>query len=98
MKNGALKLAQKTGAPIVPVHWFSPQKSFISLPSWDKMKVPFGKCDIINVYGEPIYVKENYTDEEFNAVKEEIKKQLLELEEKAPKVYIEAQEKDLWNK
>lgn len=26
VKNGAIKLAQMSGAPIVPAHWYSPQK------------------------------------------------------------------------
>ena len=96
VKNGALKLAQKTGVPIIPSYWYSPQKSFISLPSWDKMKIPFGECNIINIYGTPIYIKPEPTDEEIAAVKEEIKKQLTELEEKAPQMYIEAEKNNLW--
>lgn len=96
VKNGALKLAQKTGVPIIPSYWYSPQKSFISLPSWDKMKVPFGECNIINIYGTPIYIKEDATDDEFSHAKNEIKKQLMELETKAPQIYKEAEEKNLW--
>lgn len=98
VKNGAVKLAQMSGAPIVPVYWFSSQKTFISLPSWDKMKMPFGKCNILNIYGKPIYVKETATDEELSAVKEDIKKQLFEIEQKAPEYYNEALKQKLWNK
>ncbi len=96
VKNGALKLAQKTGVPIIPSYWYSPQKSFISLPSWDKMKVPFGECNIINIYGTPIYISAEPTDEEIAVVKDEIKNQLMELEEKAPQMYIEAKKNNLW--
>lgn len=98
VKNGAVKLAQKTGAPIVPVHWYSPQKTFITLPSWDKMKTPFFDCNIINVYGEPIYVNKDADDQEINLAKEKIKQQLLELEEKAPELYKEAVKNKLWKK
>lgn len=98
VKNGAVKLAQMSGAPIVPVYWFSSQKTFISLPSWDKMKMPFGKCNILNIYGKPIYVKETATDEELFAVKEDIKNQLFEIEQKAPEYYNEALKQKLWNK
>ncbi len=98
VKNGAVKLAQMSGAPIVPVYWFSSQKTFISLPSWDKMKMPFGKCNILNIYGKPIYVKETATDEELFAVKEDIKNQLFEIEQKAPEYYNEAFKQKLWNK
>lgn len=98
VKNGALKLAQKTGVPIIPANWYSPQKSFKSLPSWDKMKLPIGKCEIINTYGTPIYVRQDATDEDINRIKEEIRNQLLELEKEAPRIYMEAQENNLWKK
>lgn len=98
VKNGAVKLAQMSGAPIVPAHWYSPQKTFINLPSWDKMKTPLGDCKILNLYGEPIYVNENATDEELSEAKENIKTQLLNLEAKAPEIYNEAKKQKLWKK
>ena len=98
IKNGVIKLAQKTGAPIVTANWYSPQKTFIDLPSWDKMKTPLGSCNIINTYGKPIYISENASDEEITRTKEEIKRQLFELEEDAPKIYEEAQKLNLWKK
>lgn len=98
VKNGAIKLAQMSGAPIVPAHWYSPQKTFISLPSWDKMKTPFGDCKIINLYGTPVYVKQDASDEELSSAKENIRTQLLELEAKAPEIYEEAKKQKLWEK
>ena len=62
------------------------------------MTTPFGDCKILNLYGEPIYVSENATNEELNAAKENIKKQLFELEAKAPKIYEEAKKQKLWDK
>ena len=98
VKNGAIKLAQMSGAPIIPAHWYSPQKTFINLPSWDKMKTPFGDCNILNIYGEPIYVKEDATSEELALVKDEVKAQLLKLESIAPKIYNEAKKQKRWQK
>ncbi len=98
VKNGAIKLAQKTGVPIVTANWYSPQKTFRSLPSWDKMKIPIGYCEIINTYGKPIYIKEDATSEEIANVKEEIKNQLLTLEKEAPGIYREAQKNNIWKK
>lgn len=98
VKNGAVKLAQMSGAPIVPAHWYSPQKTFINLPSWDKMTTPLGDCKILNLYGEPIYVNENATDEELSEAKENIRTQLLNLEAKAPEIYNEAKKQKLWDK
>lgn len=98
VKNGVVKLAQKTGKPIIPVHWYSPQKTFITLPSWDKMKTPFGDCNILNLYGDPIYIKEDATEEEISQAKENIREQLFELEAKAPELYKEAVKNKLWRK
>lgn len=98
VKNGALKLAQKTGAPIIPAYWYSPQKSFKSLPSWDKMKLPIGRCNILNIYGTPIYLSENASDEEFDNAKENLKQQLETLEKNAPELYKEALKQNLWKK
>lgn len=98
VKNGAIKLAQMSGAPIVPAHWYSPQKTFISLPSWDKMKTPFGDCKILNLYGTPVYVRQDASDEELSSAKENIRTQLLELEAKAPEIYEEAKKQKLWDK
>ena len=98
VKNGAIKLAQKTGVPIVTANWYSPQKTFVSLPSWDKMKIPIGYCEIINTYGKPIYIKEDATSEEIANVKEEIKNQLLTLEKEATGIYREAQKNNIWKK
>ena len=98
VKSGAIKLAQKTGAPIVPAVWYSPQKTFVSLPSWDKIKLPIGKCNILNVYGTPIYLKDDTTDDDISKIKEEIKNRLFELEKDAPKLYEEARKNGLWKK
>jgi len=98
VKNGAIKLAQKTGVPIIPANWYSPQKTFRSLPSWDKMKVPLGKCEILNTYGTPIYVKSDASDEEISIVRQNVYDQLVDLEEKAPALYLEAKKNNLWKK
>ena len=95
VKNGAIKLAQMSGAPIIPVTWYSPQKTFISLPSWDKMKTPLGKCNILNIYGQPIYIRQDATDEELSAIKEKIKQQLFILDNNAAEIYNEAKKQKL---
>lgn len=98
VKSGVVKLAQKTGAPIIPAHWYSPQKTFITLPSWDKMRTPLGDCKILNIYGDPIYVNPDATDEELTKAKDEIKEQLFALEANAPQLYKEAMKNKLWEK
>ena len=95
VKGGAIKLAKETGAPIIPVHWYSAEKTFITLPSWDKMKTPFGNCHIINLYGNPIYVKPEDDEAE---IAERIKASLEDLEKRAPEEFIKAKKLKLWKK
>ena len=94
VKSGAIVLAREAGVPIVPVHWYSPDITFVKFPSWDNMTSPIGPCRLLNLYGEPIYV-EGKTDEQ---VKEEVKNSLLELEKIAPEKYKEAKKLKLWKK
>lgn len=97
VKNGVIKIAQMSGAPIIPVTWYSPQKTFINLPSWDKMKTPLGKCNILNIYGEPIFVKPDIDEQEIQSIRENIKNQLINIDNKADAIYKEALSKNLWN-
>lgn len=94
VKHGAIVLAKDSKVPIVPVHWYSPNFTFVKFPSWDKMTSPIGPCWLLNLYGSPIYT-DGKTDEE---VAKEIRDSLLHLEEIAPEKYKEAKKLKLWNK
>ncbi len=95
IKGGAIKLAKETGAPIIPVHWYSSEKTFISLPSWDKMKTPFGNCHIINLYGDPIYVK---PQDDTAEIASKLKSSLDNLASRAPEEFKKAKKLKLWKK
>jgi lysophospholipid acyltransferase (LPLAT)-like uncharacterized protein len=94
VKRGALALSKESGVPIVPVYWYSEDKTFIKLPSWDKMSSPFGPCRILNLYGNPIYPEGKTEDEISQAIKDSLSK----LEEEAPHAFKEAKKQKLWNK
>ncbi len=94
VKSGAIVLAREAGVPIVPVHWYSEDFTFLRFPSWDKMTFPFGPCRLLNIYGKPIYT-DGKSDEQ---VAEEIKNSLLELEKVTPEKYKEAKKLKLWSK
>jgi lysophospholipid acyltransferase (LPLAT)-like uncharacterized protein len=94
VKRGAIVLAKEAKVPIVPVHWYSDNFTFIRLKSWDKMTTPFGPCWLLNTYGDPIYT-DGKTEEQ---IAEEIKQSLLKLEQEAPEKYKEAKEQKLWEK
>lgn len=94
VKKGAISLSVETGVPIVPVNWYSEDKSFKEMNSWDKMKFPLGRCKIMNLYGNPIYPSGRSEDE----LIAEVKKALTDLEQKSPQKYKEAIETGLWEK
>ena len=82
VKNGVIKIAKLTGAPIIPVVWYSKSKFLGSLPTWDKLRIPLWFLKSANIYGEPIYVPESATREEENKIKEELKNTLINLSKK----------------
>src|SRR5574344_1500099 len=80
VKNGVIKIAQMSGAPIVPVVWYSPDKSFLEIPSWDKFTYPLGYTRLINLYGEPIIVDKNSNEDEIESLRKNLEISLLDLE------------------
>lgn len=98
VKNGVIKIAQKSGAPIVPVCWYSDQFNFVKFPSWDKMTSPILETKLLNLYGEPIYVPEELTAEEFEEIREKIRTSLLDLQARIPEEFKKAKKEKLWTK
>ena len=94
-KDGAIKIAKLAGVPIVPVYWYSSNFNFIKFPSWDELRMPILNTNLINIYGEPIYVKENDDEEE---KRKELQNSLENLEKTAPKAFDEVYKFGLWKK
>ena len=93
VKNGVIKVAKHTGAVIIPVVWYSPNLSFLKLPTWDKFKFPIWFTKIVNLYGDPIYVPEECSTEQEQDIKEQLRQALFSLEKKAPEAFKEAYKK-----
>lgn len=93
VKNGVIKVAKHTGAAIIPMYWYSPNKSLLKLPTWDNFRFPVWFTKIVNLYGEPIYVPEDSTDEQDKEIRQKLKQALLNLEAKAPEAFKEAYKK-----
>lgn len=98
VKEGVVKIAKMSGAPIVPVTWYSEDPTFLSLPSWDNFTYPLGYARLINLYGEPIYVNPDNTDEQDEEIRVQLENSLKELDEKVPAVYKEVYKFRLWKK
>ncbi len=80
-KPGAIKLAQSSGASIVPFSYSCSRKKYAK--SWDRFLwfVPFSK--VVAVYGEPIDVPPDLSDEQFEDMRKHLEKVLTALDENA---------------
>ena len=70
VKDGMIKLAQSTGAPIVPLLW--KVKNYKVLNSWDSFIIPFPFSKGVYIFGEPIHVKTKITEKKFFQIKNTI--------------------------
>ncbi len=93
VKPGIVMLSKESGAPIIPVYWYSKDITLVKIPSWDKMSFPCGPCRILTLFGDPIYTKDK-SDEQ---VLKEVKNSLVNLEQIAPEKFDEAIKNKLWN-
>ncbi len=85
MKLGGLKLAQETGAIIVPFTFSTSRKKF--LKSWDNFLVfrPFSK--VVAIYGEHFTVDPGLKDDELEKERQKIESYMLHLDEKADRFF-----------
>ncbi|MBN1223653.1 MAG: lysophospholipid acyltransferase family protein [Candidatus Aminicenantes bacterium] len=85
MKSGALKLAQQTGAVLVPFTFSASKKKV--LESWDKFLLfyPFGR--VVVFLGEPIPVASDLSEEDLEKERQRIEQVLLMLDRKADRYF-----------
>jgi len=94
-KDGVIKLAKMAGVPVVPVSWYSSNKTWLRFPSWDGLRMPLFNTNLVNLYGKPIYVNE---DDDIKAKTQELQKSLEELEINIREAYKEVYQWGLWKK
>ena len=87
VKNGVIKIAKLTGAPIIPVVWCSKSRFLSSLPTWDKLKIPLWFLESLNIYGEPIYVPETANKENEKQIRLHLQEELLSLKRVTEEMY-----------
>lgn len=63
VKPGPLFLSQKTGLPVIPFH-VEPNR-FWELKSWDRLRIPKPFARMVVKIGTPLYVPEEYDEEEY---------------------------------
>jgi lysophospholipid acyltransferase (LPLAT)-like uncharacterized protein len=74
VQEGVISLAQLTGMPIVPVGYHLQWK--YCLKSWDRFQIPlpFSRWDL--VFGKPLLVPRDATEETRKAILAELEKEL----------------------
>jgi len=81
VQGGVMLMAQKSGAALVPVG-ISAKPRWIA-HSWDRYLVPVPFSRAVFLFGEPIYVAEDATEEEVEAKRLELEKQIHAMEQEA---------------
>lgn len=67
VQGGVMLMAHKSGAGLVPVG-ISAKKAFYA-KSWDKYMLPYPFSKARMIFGDPMFVPENATDEEVEAIR-----------------------------
>ena len=98
VKDGVIKIAKLSGAPIVPVCWHSTNFNWIKLPSWDGLRMPVGCVHLINLYGNPIYVPEDADDNALEQKRLELQESLKELDNRIAEEYDKVYWHGLWRR
>jgi len=80
IKDGTIRLAQKTDSVIIPIAWYSSRQKIFE-KTWDKFKIPLPFGRITYRYGEPFEVPNRAPREEFDGLKENLKKVIDKLEQ-----------------
>ena len=77
IQDGILSLALLTGLPIVPLGCQARRK--VRFKSWDRFQLPWPltRCDV--AFGEPLEVPRKATDEQRNALKDDLKRRMMEI-------------------
>lgn len=81
MKMGAVRIAQKTGVPLILVGIAAKKKK--NLRSWDAFEVPMPFSEVSVVYGEPVCVPKELEGESLDNFKLKMQHRLQELTLKA---------------
>lgn len=81
VQGGTMLMARKSGKPMLPVG-FSIDRRWI-FKSWDRYMIPKPFAKGIMLFGEPIYVPENATDDEVEEIRQQLEREIHRLEREA---------------
>ncbi len=85
MKPGAVRLAQETGAYLIPFTYSSKKGKFFK--SWDRFLLFYPFTKLVAIHGRPIKIPSDLNADEFERERLKVEKSLRELEEKADRYF-----------
>ena len=71
VKKGIVEIAKMANVPIVPCVYWSPQKIFLKFNSWDSFRFPLIGTKLVMLFGDPIYLPENPTEEDIEKIRKQ---------------------------
>ncbi len=81
VKKGIIEIARMANVPIVPAVYWSPEKRFLKFKSWDEFRFPLIGTNLVMVFGNPIKVPNNPSDDEIEKIRLQIENSLKDLYE-----------------
>lgn len=84
-KPGVLQLARATGAPIFPVTYGAAWA--VTIPSWDRLLVPFPFSRVVYLVGQPIRVPADASAEELEEKRQALEQSLITLTAQADQFF-----------
>jgi len=81
VQPGSIYLGKKTQLPIIPT--VVGLSSYWALPSWDKFRIPKPFSRALMLYGEPIHIPPNLSDEELERYRLSLEQTMINMAERA---------------
>ena len=85
VQKGILHLAKISGKPILPIT-YGADKAHV-FKSWDRFIIPHPFTRVVVIYGEPVYVTRDSSEEEIEEKRIELEKRLTEMTDRADRYY-----------
>ena len=97
VKPGVVQIAKNGGAPIIPMAWKTKSKCILKLPTWDKLLIPLLFVKAVALYGEPIDVPSDATEEQMEEIRLKVENEIKRLNEELANNYDEYYKKGIRN-
>lgn len=85
VQPGVVRAAQLAGIPVVPAALLSERKKQLS--SWDRFEIPLPFSRALFLYGEPIEIPRELSDEEFERVRADVERRMVALVEEGEREF-----------